>query len=134
MNFKKKALLPAIAMVLVSVIALTGVSYAWFTMSDTAEVGTLDIAVESAAGIQISADCTNFSSKIDLNKIKDATDGSDYNTNINVIPTGAIYPVSTAGNLVAVPNSNASHAGKFYMQMFSGDIINDTLSSSALVD
>ena len=62
----KKALLPAIVAVLCSVIALTSVSYAWFTLGSTASVSDIDVNVTAAEGLQISADGTNWKSIMKL--------------------------------------------------------------------
>ena len=51
----KKALLPAIVAVMCSLLALTSVSYAWFTMGNEASVGAIDVNVQAAEGLQISA-------------------------------------------------------------------------------
>lgn len=93
MNFKKKALLPAIAMVLVSVIALTGVSYAWFTMSDEATVGELVLDVQTAEGMQVSVDAVAWKSSIKLADLTAALPG--YAGHTNQIPTGKVAPVSS---------------------------------------
>ena len=93
MNFKKKALLPAIAMVLVSVIALSGVSYAWFTLSPKASVGELSLNVAAAQGLQISVDGVKWTSSLVADDIKP----SAYEGAVNQVPTDDIVPVSSAG-------------------------------------
>lgn len=97
MNFKKKALLPAIAMVLVSVIALSGVSYAWFTLSPKATVGELSLNVVAAEGLQISVDADKWVSKLEQTDIVSGA----YEGSKNMIPTAAVAPVSTAGTIAA---------------------------------
>ena len=123
MNFKKKALLPAIAMVLVSVIALTGVSYAWFTMSNTADVTGLDLTVKSASGVQISADCSSFSSLVTYSKIEAA--GTKYTNNINVLPE-EVLPVSSSGKLAVSQN------GTYTLQLYSGSVEADASGNNVL--
>lgn len=54
-NLVKKAVLPVFVALLCSVIALTSVSYAWFTMGNKASVSTLELSVTSASGMQVSA-------------------------------------------------------------------------------
>lgn len=95
MNFKKKALLPAIAMVLVSVIALSGVSYAWFTLSPKASVGELSLNVAAAQGLQISVDGVKWTSSLVADDIKP----SAYTGAVNQVPAGDIVPVSSAAAL-----------------------------------
>lgn len=57
MSFKRAAL-PIIATLLVAVISLTGVTYAWFTSGTTATVDEIDIGVETAGGLQIAANAS----------------------------------------------------------------------------
>lgn len=54
-NLVKKAVLPVFVALLCSVIALTSVSYAWFTMGNKASVDTLELSVTSASGMQVSS-------------------------------------------------------------------------------
>ena len=53
-NLAKKALLPALIAVICSVVALTSVSYAWFTLGTTAKIDSIDVNVVAVDGIQIS--------------------------------------------------------------------------------
>lgn len=117
-NLRKKALLPIIAMVLVSVIALSGVTYAWFTMSDSATVSDLQVNVKSADGIQISLDAANWKSSFNLDDIKNANIAS------NQVPESEVRPVSSAG---------VASAGR--MAMYLGELNEDnTLTISACED
>lgn len=50
----KSQLLTAVSMLLISVVALVGATYAWFTVSDFATVGTLDVQVKAADGLVLS--------------------------------------------------------------------------------
>lgn len=96
-NLRKKALVPAIAMVLASVIALSGVTYAWFTTGNTASVEGLDVNVQAANGIQISLDAASWRSILTADDLIEATTKS----NVAVqFPTNEIAPVSTAANVV----------------------------------
>ena len=124
-NLKKKALLPAIAMVLASVIALSGVTYAWFTTGNTATVGELQVNVQTANGIQVSLDAASWRSVITADDIKDAVSNANaYSGRTIQFPEGEIAPVSSAG-IVA--------DGK--LQMFYGEYNKDgTLLSVAEVE
>lgn len=102
----KKALLPAVIAVFCSLVALTSVSYAWFTLGNTASVDTIDVNVQAADGIQISANASSWKSVLPLKDLQDVEG--------NEMPTGEIAPVSTGG---VVAN------GK--MQMFIGEVQND---------
>ena len=54
-NLVKKAVLPALIALICSVVALTSVSYAWFTMGNDAKVEGMEMNVTGADGLQISA-------------------------------------------------------------------------------
>ncbi len=102
MKLRKKALFPAIAMVLASVIALSGVTYAWFTTSNEATVGTLDVNVAAANGIQVSLDGVAWMSTLTADDIIDAITNQatgNYKNAVNQYPTGEIAPVSSAGDV-----------------------------------
>lgn len=123
-QLRKKALLPALSMALASVIALSGVTYAWFTTSPTAQVSGMDVNVQSANGIQISLDAATWKSNITAQDILNgiAKQGGTYTGSANQYPTGEIAPVSTAGNITS--------EGK--MEMFYGEIDkNGNLTTSA---
>ena len=124
-NLRKKALVPALAMVLAAVIALSGVTYAWFTVGTTANVNNLNVNVQTANGIQLSLDGKSWKSTITTKEIIAAIEGAkDYSGRCIQFPTGEIAPVSTAG---VVTN------GK--MEMFLGEFNEDgTLKSTALID
>lgn len=125
-NLRKKALFPAIAMTLASVIALSGVTFAWFTTGTTGKVTGLDVNVQTAKGIQISLDAATWKSQITAKDIiagitKPA--GSTYSGSANQYPYDdpkdddekTILPVSSAGIVDA--------DGK--MEMFFGGFNND---------
>lgn len=100
-NLTKKALLPAIAMALASVIALSGVTYAWFTTGTTATVSGLDVNVQTANGIQVSLDAQTWKSVVSATDILSAIGGATtYADRIIQFPEGEIAPVSSAGNVV----------------------------------
>lgn len=100
-NLRKKALVPAIAMVVASVIALSGVTYAWFTTGNTASVTGLDVNVQTANGIQISLDASKWKSVITADDLTDAIlKATDYADRTIQLPAAEIAPVSSAGNVV----------------------------------
>lgn len=99
-QYKKKALLPAVAMAMTSVIALTGISYAWFTMGNTASLDSLDVQVTTATGISVSMDAVDWKSTLTATEIMtDYSEGDDatYGDITNQFPADSILPVSTAG-------------------------------------
>ena len=100
-NLRKKALFPAIAMVLAAIIALSGVTYAWFTTGTTANVQSLDVNVATANGIQVSLDASSWKSTITAADIQAAITGAtSYTDRCIQYPTTEIAPVSSAGNVV----------------------------------
>ncbi len=124
-NLTKKAIVPALAMALASVIALSGVTYAWFTTGNTATVESLDVNVMTANGIQVSLDAASWRSSISGEDIKEAiTKATSYANRLIQLPEGEIAPVSSAGNVVD---------GK--LQMFYGEYNKDgTLKSEIEVE
>lgn len=102
----KKALLPAVIAVFCSLVALTSVSYAWFTLGNTASVETINVNVQAADGIQISADASSWKSVLPLDDLNAVA--------TNQLPTDTIAPMSTGGVV---------SQGK--MQMFKGTVGND---------
>ncbi len=100
-NLAKKALLPALAMALASVIALSGVTYAWFTTGTTASVESLDVNVQTANGIQVSLDAQTWKSVITVDDILAAIGGATAYVDRSIqVPANAIAPMSSAGNVV----------------------------------
>ena len=93
-NLVKKALLPAVIAVVCSIVALTSVSYAWFTMGNTASVESIEVNVQAADGVQISADAVSWKSILPVAELKAQTS--------NQFPAadGKILPVSSVGNVV----------------------------------
>ena len=130
MKLRKKALLPAIAMVLASVIALSGVTYAWFTTGNTANVQALDVNVATASGIQVSLDAASWKSTIKAEDFVTAVSGNKVTIQY---PMGdaEILPVSSAGQILRDDEGNST--GK--MAMFYGMINKDgTLYSASEVE
>ena len=93
---KKRKILVAFMMLLVTAVTLTTASYAWFTANTTAVVQSLDVNVTAQNGIQISMDATNWKGSLTVDDIK----GEAYSGHSNQVPTELI-PVSTGGTLDA---------------------------------
>ncbi|MBQ6930695.1 MAG: hypothetical protein IJN38_01055 [Clostridia bacterium] len=63
---KKRSLVAALAMLMVSAIVLTSSTYAWFATGTTAKVSNISATVANTAGnIQISANGTDYSTSLD---------------------------------------------------------------------
>ncbi|MBR4868619.1 MAG: hypothetical protein IKU10_05630 [Clostridia bacterium] len=119
---RKKALFPAIAMVIVSLIVLSSVTYAWFTTGNSATVSNLDVNVVAADGIQVSVDAAAWKSTITAADLSNITEIEKTYANVaNQFPTDAVYPVSTAGTV----NANGR------LEMFKGTLTNDVLTAVA---
>lgn len=89
-NLAKKALLPALIAVICSVVALTSVSYAWFTIGEEASISDINVNVIEAEGIQISPDAAPGNWK---SFWEGADFISDYDEDLK------FYPVSTNGDV-----------------------------------
>ena len=98
-TIKKRAFVSAIAMLIVSAIVLTSSTFAWFTMSKSGAVESMDLAVTSPEGIQISANASTWPSTLTVDNIFDndpnTTDRHDaYEGNVNLLPK-TLFPVSS---------------------------------------
>lgn len=103
---KNKKVFLAFIMLLITGIALTTATYAWFSASTQAILGDIDVNVTASNGIQISMDAENWKGTLTTEDIK----GAAYSGNKNQIPT-TLTPVSTIGSQTT---------GKF--EMFDGII------------
>lgn len=90
---KNKRIMLAFVMLLITGIALTTASYAWFSASTQAELGDIDVNVTASNGIQISMDATNWKGTLTTEDIK----GEAYAGHKNQVPT-TLTPVSTIGS------------------------------------
>ena len=70
---KKRGLISAIAMLVVSAIVLTSATMAWFSMGKTVTVNSFTVDVTKADGLQISANGSDFGPSLNLADIKTAT-------------------------------------------------------------
>ncbi len=93
---KKKKLLLAFSMLLLSGVALTTASYAWFTANTKLSLGSLDVEVQASNGITVSVDAQNWKSTLTTDEITAAT----YTGSTNQFPT-VLEPVSTIGSTTA---------------------------------
>ena len=94
---KKRALISAIAMLIVSAIALTSSTFAWFSMSKKAQIEQMDLTVSSPEGILISANAKAWTSTLTPAQIFPDGTTTDrmnaYDGNKNFLPTD-LKPVS----------------------------------------
>lgn len=90
---KNKKIMLAFAMLLITGVALSTATYAWFSASTQAVLGDIDVNVTASNGIQISMDAVNWKGTLTTEDIK----GAAYEGNKNQIPT-TLTPVSTIGS------------------------------------
>lgn len=88
---KKRRILLALIMLIISGISLTTATYAWFTANRAVSVQEIDVRAQASGGIQISADATNWSNEVTLDDLT-----AEALTN-NYIPDTALRPVTTIG-------------------------------------
>jgi hypothetical protein len=103
---KNQKLITSFLMLLITAVALTTASYAWFSVTTQVTVEGIDINVTAATGIQVSADAVNWKASIQM---ADLTTG--YTGHKNQIPS-ILDAVSTIGSQTA---------GNF--EMFNGELI-----------
>ena len=87
---KKKKLLTAFLMLMVTTISLVTASYAWFTANLTVGIGNLNVNVSASNGIQISSDATNWQPSLTVTQLTTQA----YTGNRNQIPV-TLAPVSS---------------------------------------
>lgn len=96
---KRRAFVSAIAMLIVSAIALTSSTFAWFSMSKKATVEQMDLSVTSPEGILVSANANAWTSALTVDQIFPEEGSNDrmnaYDGNHNLLP-GDLKPVSCA--------------------------------------
>jgi hypothetical protein len=104
-------------MLLVSALALTTATYAWFTKGDTGNVGEFTLQAVESNGIQLSADAKKW--KPTITKVDDL-DVTGLN---NLFPKGSVNPVSAYGLV---------EGG--VLKMFSGSVSDDGFFTATAVD
>ena len=92
---KKRRILLALIMLIISGISLTTATYAWFTANRAVNVQEIDVKAQASGGIQISADAENWSNEVTIDKLL-AADLSGKGIH-NYIPETALKPVTTIG-------------------------------------
>lgn len=97
MNKKKKRLLIALFMLIISGIALTTATYAWFSANRVVTTTGIDVKVTAATGISISADAMKFGKTIDMADVIAFAKDETYDSTL-LLPE-LLNPVSTAGIL-----------------------------------
>ncbi len=106
-SIKKRAFVFAMVMLMVTTVALTSSTFAWFTMADSTDVEAMNLTVSSIEGVQISANASTWTASLTcdeifnqaLNADHTAPDGVSRNAayygNTNIYPD-TLTPVSSA--------------------------------------
>lgn len=110
---KKRSLVAAIAMLMVSAIVLTSSTYAWFATGTTAKVSNIEARVANTAGnIQISADGSKYSTALDYSEFANA-DGNfmpNYFSPVSFNPDAKSF---ISGSIAQDPTVGSPTEGKF---------------------
>lgn len=111
---KKKNIVIAFAMLLLTGVALSTASYAWFTANTQIQLGEIDVQVQATNGIQVSTDATNWKATLTTADLRNAY----YTGSVTQFPSTdsgkQLQPVSTDGTVAS---------GKF--NMFLGELNED---------
>jgi hypothetical protein len=129
MKTRKNMLRSSVAMLLVSVLALTTATYAWFTTGNGGKVEEIALTAATAAGIELSADAENWSgiiTKKDLIALEDAE-----NNKVNQMLNGEsdrMEPLSSygavSGGVLTMYKGTISEDGTFTAEKNSGNTNN----------
>lgn len=92
---KKRRILLALIMLIISGISLTTATYAWFTANRAVSVQEIDVKAQASGGIQISADAEKWSNEVTINEL--LAEGLVAKGIHNYIPDTALKPVTTVG-------------------------------------
>lgn len=92
---KKRRILLALIMLIISGISLTTATYAWFTANRAVSVQEIDVKAQASGGIQISADAEKWSNEVKIDDL--LAKGLSEKGIHNYIPTTALKPVTTIG-------------------------------------
>ena len=90
---KNQKVATGVLMLLITVVALTTASYAWFSNNTAVTLAGLEVNVTAAQGIQVSTDATNWKASV---SVADITDNA-YVGNTNQVPS-VLTTTSTVGS------------------------------------
>lgn len=111
----KKKLDSLLLVLLLTAVLLIMSTYAWFTANRTVTVGSIDIHVETASGLMISADGKEWGTSVTVDQIKNAYNNG-YTMAANQLPVD-LAPTSTALKF--------STAKPQFLEMFYGEVNQD---------
>lgn len=115
---KNKKIMSAFFMLLITVVALSTASYAWFTENTTVALDDIDVNVSASNGIQISTDALNWKAAISNDDIT----ANAYAGNTNRKPS-SLVPVSTGGEVDLATGFMKVYKGAVESNGSSGNIL-----------
>ncbi len=105
---KKLAIIPVFAMLLTGIVSITGVTYAWFSSGDNAEVSDIDLKVKTADGILASWTGKDGTWKSALS----LSENDNKNGAFKVTPTKEVSEVSTVNEVTkGIPTFYSARLG-----------------------
>lgn len=118
---RKRALLSAISMLIVSAVVLSTATFAWFSAGAEATVQNISVSVTQTSGIKISEKNTNFRGNVTIQDLYNVANGN------------AIYNPGAAETIVFSPQSTttASFSGS-QLNMYAGSLDADELLTATL--
>ena len=129
-NFRK-ATLSALLMLVVAVVSLTGVTYAWFTSGTQAKVENINIGVTGAAGgLQIALDNDQFAfgSSIDFADTNNGVTYAPVSTSLTALKEGKFFTAEIGSTAQKIKNIKAATANTHY---FAQSILIDNYGGDA---
>ena len=86
-------------MLLLTGVALSTATYAWFTANTLIQLGQIDVRVQATNGIQVSTDATNWKASLTTDEIRNAYYTGSTTQFPDVTNGDYLQPVSTSGSL-----------------------------------
>lgn len=104
---KKRRILLALIMLIISGISLTTATYAWFTANSTVKVEDMNVKATASGGIQISADAKSWSDQVSIAQLKAIA--------TNIVPDTTTTAATSLMPLTTVGTNNGTGAFDFYL-------------------
>ncbi len=108
---KKKNIIIAFAMLLLTGVALSTATYAWFTANTLIQLGRIDVQVSATNGIQVSTDATDWKTTLTTDHIRNAY----YTGSVTQFPDATNITGNVGDYLQPVSTDGTMDSGKFKM-------------------
>lgn len=112
MKKRKRKMLYLFLMLLLSVLSLTGVTYAWFSQGENASVNQFQMDVESVSGLELSRDGSHW-----------------YHELTGISFSGTLTPVSTIGDI-----DSSTKSIKFFKGTFDNNTLKNVVAATESID